>query len=500
MTSTQELPGHPQQPINGHELSPDLLQGSTGQDGPDREATRYLSAATQLSIDYARLVVARVMHEPFRALAPSFGADVTVVTKWALKALRTRAVRDYILAATCAAALALLVLSLFWLPALALLFTTLIPAWLTVSWERWERFHRTVTHKMLWDRFEPAAAPDPPSADEQRRLEAVAERKDGNLVVFSKHSAFIGSGERLSHRRLVLDISRGTENDDGTQMDPIPFNSQQLHAAITDAFDTENGLAKRLSNIRVYQRLFVNGLHIRNDAQLLPNPLRPPPTSVNHDLLTAATLHPTPEARAYVCVEMPGWQGQLVVTLFIRSVHTGKSLYLDWTFQVLPPLDDQFLAIDRTFEQPLFGQLCESLLYGLRKTLPALILSPLEARRAWRAPEVARRKRARQAYAIENGYAFDYGAQRSIREGACGWQRRHHFLARDETMYMLLAQRTLTTAVVDFLTERNIDIGQFKEQLKLIDNSVNIGNVSGTGITIGDNSSSTVNSSGKEEA
>ena len=45
----------------------------------DREATRYLAAATQLSISYAETVVARVMREPFRALAPTFGVDVPVV-------------------------------------------------------------------------------------------------------------------------------------------------------------------------------------------------------------------------------------------------------------------------------------------------------------------------------------------------------------------------------------------------------------------------------------
>ena len=64
----------------------------------------------------------------------------------------------------------------------------------------------------------------------------------------------------------------------------------------------------------MYERLFVNGRHVQNDGQLLPDPYRPP-TSVNPALLRRATVHPSPEARTHVCVEMPGWPGQLVVTL-----------------------------------------------------------------------------------------------------------------------------------------------------------------------------------------
>jgi hypothetical protein len=103
MTNIQELPGGPEHPINGYKVPANLLSEDTKietqQTSTDREATRYLSAATQIDIGYAKLVVARVMNEPFRALAPTFGVDVPVVAKWALKALRTHARRDHLLAA-----------------------------------------------------------------------------------------------------------------------------------------------------------------------------------------------------------------------------------------------------------------------------------------------------------------------------------------------------------------------------------------------------------------
>jgi hypothetical protein len=196
---------------------------------------------------------------------------------------------------------------------------------------------------------------------------------------------------------------------------------------------------------------------------------------------------------------MPGWQGQLVVTLFIRAVHTGDSLYIDWTFRVLPPLSDQFLMIDNVYQLSRHGQLSASLRSGLREIIPALLRSPHEALKTSRRPHIAQRYQSRQSRAIGRGYVFDYGAQRSIREDACGTQRRHYFLARDENMYVLLAQQTLTRAVEIFLKDHNVDLGQFNDQVKIIFNSsINVGDISNsTGVTIGDNSSSKVDGPSK---
>jgi len=222
-----------------------------------------------------------------------------------------------------------------------------------------------------------------------------------------------------------------------------------------------------------------------------------PTAMVDRDLLTAAAEHPSPEARTYVCVEMPGWQGQLVVTLFARAVYTGNSLFVEWTFRVLPPLKREFLHIDELYELPRRYQLRNSLHSGLRGLVPALFCSPIRAMRPRVRQYLERRRRKRLCYAIEHGYVFDYGALRSIREDACGKQRGHYFLARDETMYVLLAQQTLIQAVRNFLSESGIELAQFDKQAQVIfDQSIHIGDITGsTGISVGKNSSAAVGDS-----
>jgi len=61
-------------------------------------------------------------------------------------------------------------------------------------------------------------------------------------------------------------------------------------------------------------------------------------------------------------------------------------------------------------------------------------------------------------------------------------------------MYMLLAERTLTRAIEEFLVDHRVDLGQFRDQVKVIfDNSIKVGNINNsTGVTIGDASSTNV--------
>jgi hypothetical protein len=491
--------------INGHKLKaqtpvvePPTVKLAPG--GTDQETTRYLSAATQLDIKFARGVVGGVVDEKFRALAPTYGIDIPVVAMWAIKAVSIRARRDYILAAM----LATMVLSValtplyYWL--LVLLVPALVISWLAVAWEHWECIHNVVIKKMLRDRFKLNGAPEPPRAADQERLKEIRRRRDGNLVVFSGPSAFVGCGKTGYYNRLLLDVSRSEDDSDGNPTVPRPFTTHDLHVALQEAFDKKSGLGKSLQNIKVYERLFVNGKHIQNDPKLLPDPYRPPPTSVDQSQLDEATAHPSPEARTYICVEMPGWQGQLVVTLFVRAVQAGGSLFVEWTFKVLPPLRATFLRIDTWYDRSRSQQLKNSLGRAFVTVWPELLRSPRWALKTSRHIRVARHRQSRQSDQIRKGYVFDYGAEQSIREWASTRtrQRQHYFLARDQAMYVLLAEKTLTRTVRSFLVDHGVSLSEFEDQIKVIfDNSIKVGNVEGSGVVIGHNSSATSQDSSK---
>jgi hypothetical protein len=462
----------------------------------DRETTRYLSARTQLHVPYADYVVREIVNERFRALAPAYGVNLVVVAKWAIGSLRRRRRRDLTLTGILAVGLGLLGLVMLlgpsWPGAITLVLLTLISGWAVGLSEYWDRYRCVRTH-MLRGRFNPDDAPEPADPEQRDRLRTVSRRRSGNLVVFQGRRAFAGSGYRVPKvgGPLVIDVSKGKGGDDDDddneeargrakdkkaakqEVTPDPFTNEDVHAAIAAAMENLG-----LLDVSVEERLFVNGRHIQGDPDYLPSPGEPPTASVNPALLRQAIQHPTPDARVYICVEMRGWQGQLIVTLFARAVHLGGSLYIEWSFYVLPPVGRVFQSIDTLADTPEFRSLCLDAARWARGTPRALVLAPFAVSRSYQKERSANRYILRQRRRIERGQIIDYGAARSLREYAAGWQRQHYFLERDEVMFILVAQEKLTRVVRDFLRSKNVDLEQLDPQIKVInDNATNFYNV-----------------------
>jgi hypothetical protein len=437
----------------------------------DRETTRYLSAATQINVDYARSVVRRVIHEPYRAVAPSHGADVNVVTRWAIDSIQRLMRRDAQLAGTLCSGIALfcafysLLPKPIWIP--VTLLVTLLTAFIIVAREHWVRWNVILAGQMLRTNFDPMAAPTKIGLQANQRLQLVADRRNGNVVIFRDKAAFSGSGERLGCEQIVIDVSHGKKDGDGKVHDPLPFTNSDIHKALAKAIARIN-----LKDMRVEQRMFVNGRHVHGNQELQRHRLEPPYSSVPDELLCRAADQTEPDARAYVCGEVHGWQGQLMVTMFARAVHTGGWLYIEWSFYELPPISEQYMAIDYLYQDSTFRKLRETSAWSLRYTAPALLWSPFATTAAmarslgWKAHE------AGQAYRIKRGQLFDYGAMPSIREEACdkrGW--RHYFLDRDEVLYILLLQKSLIREIGNFLDRHNIEQSEFKAQADIIINA-----------------------------
>jgi hypothetical protein len=423
----------------------------------DWETTRYLSAATQLDLEYAREVVRRVIGEPMRAVAPAAGADIVVVTRWALAALRRAAFRDAALVCLLVVGTITVIMSRTWFAVVAVLAGGVV----VVAYDRWVRDQKVITKKMLRGRFRASLAPDVAETRIQQRLAVVARQQQGNVVVFPRQKAFMGSGQRVIHSRVLVQVALGKKGKNGKRKIPIRFTNAELLSALEQALKMMG-----FPHLRVGKRLYVNGTHVSANPRILPEPLAPPVAKVPADMLDEGCETPTADARTYLCAEIPGWKGQLVVTLFARAVQANGSLQFEWRFQVLPPLQDRFLDIDRRFESRPVVQCLQAAVTGLQLAIPALLLSPVGLWRYAKMPFDDWMRRRRQAYAIGHGYVFNYGSAKSIREGAVGNDRLHYFLAQDELTFVLLAQHTMLRALGDFLDAHKVDMEQFKEQEK----------------------------------
>ncbi|MEU5425707.1 FHA domain-containing protein [Streptomyces olivoreticuli] len=440
------------------------------------QTTRYLSAATQLDPEFRDLVIDRVIEEPYRALAPSYGVDLVVVTRWALSARRRLLVRDVVLVADLLLTLVLCAVLRPWtdpvaaprllLPVVAF---GLINAWLVVAVERCTFRFEVLQRHMTRGRFRPEDAPEPLGRRIRERLRIVAERPLGNLLVFTDFWPFAGSGFKLDTWSFAIDVAQGAPDGKGGHKTPRDFSSQDVHKALTRTL-TELGLPGQ----RVFEKLFVSGLDVRRYSAMMLHPETPPLTTVGLDTVQKTTGGPGEASRAYVCLEAPAWSGQMVITMFIRVVRIRSSLFLEWAAFGLPPLSDRFFAVDTLPPRSPAGAVSLALASATRTALPDLLRSPFRVSRDLRRRGDARQRRRKQTRHIRSGYVFDYGAYPSIREEATGDDWRRYFVELDQTMYLQVTQQRLLKAIGTFLDEHDIDLSEFAQHQNVINNDYSV--------------------------
>jgi hypothetical protein len=450
----------------------------------DWETTRYLAAATQLDLSYARFVVRQIVGKPFCAVAPAAGADIVVVTRWALAALRRRARRDGVLTGLLILGLATGLGAWTWIPIAVMVASAIV----VIAYERWIRDVKVLDRLMLRGRFHAHDAPVSPSPSVEKRLAVVQQEQKGNLVVFRGRSAFVGSGDEVMHERILVNVALGRQKKNGKRVKPIPFSTPELYTELEIAL---KNMDPDFPEIRVGQRLFVNGEHVAANRRLLPDEFGPPVAHAPPDLLHYGCAYPTSEARTYVCAEIGGWKGQLVVSLFARAVQVGGSLEVEWRFHVLPPLYANFLLIDQRYEPGRIKQITKVLITGFLWFVPALLAAPVAFTRYAVLPLTSKAQIRHESYRIRHGYVFNYGSPRSIREEPITYRHLHDFVAGDELTFIFLAEHTMLRALTRFLNAHKIDMKQFERQEQTIINKTshyNVDKINASNVAVGNRS------------
>ncbi len=409
------------------------------------ETTRYLCAASHLDESFCQQVIREVVEQPYRALAPSYGVDVPTVAKHALAARRRRLIRDLALLAVLATVIGASLGGLLSAPghaeALRLgggsarflldalwrgLLLGLAAAWLIVAVERIARF-QVLGEQLSEGRFDPEAVRAPVSRRARERLAHLTHAQHGNVVVFRHYEPFIGSGPSLGWWSFAVDLTKGRRDPrTDKRQEPKPFEAEDLYGYLAAGL---RGLG--LPGLHVEERLFVSGLDVWHDQRLLPDPLAPPSTSVAPAVLREAARSLHSAARTYLCVEAPGWRGQLVVTIFVRAARLRGSLFLEASSFALLPLKPEYYLVDTLPPRGALGAIVVALWREAGRAVPLLLASPVRVLRVVRDLTRAARDERGQRRVITQGLLFDYGAAVSIREAATGIEFRRYFLELD---------------------------------------------------------------------
>jgi hypothetical protein len=438
-------------------------------DAPPDVVTRLLCAATHLHASFADHVNGRLLKVSYSAICPSWGVDHVAVARHASLARARRLARDAKLVRTQLgiAALTLLVLGLALLGPitfLAAVFLELavLAGGFLVAWGLvFEHYRAARTDAMaLVDGAPPRESAPALAPEMEDRLDLL---KDGNVVVFSGSTPFIGSGVYLDDWTMTLDVSQGPADPaTGTRPASRPFDAAQLHHELLRTVPLGD-----LTDIRARNRLYVSGTHAPNVAEIVPppTPRRQRPRSVlSAEELDRIIVEPQEGARVYACFEKPGWRGQIVVSTFVRAARYENTLFVEGASFVLLPLSARFYDV---FQLPLrkSEELRAVALTAATKAVPLLLGST--GRRSRRRHGAREDREALEAIEElrERNRDVDFGATSSLRSETADSERSKHYASVDEFMYFLVLRRRVWTCMKDFLVDHCVDTAEFDRQL-----------------------------------
>lgn len=431
------------------------------------DTTRYLCAATYLKRGLARKIRTEIVNEKHRALGPSGGVDTGAILRHAVAATTYQAVRDF------GMLVAIILMFVGFgtnLPLLALI--AVLVGWLIVGIHLYSIKYGVIVGKLQRGRFRPGDAPEPASDKLKERIDDIARHIDGNVTIYNTYSPFVGDGTIIKNWSTVVDLSKVKDENL-----VVPFDVAELHKAVTD-----DVRALELPGLRVADRLFVGGNAIRGDRRFLSDPLQRPNTLVDQRTIDECAANPENSCRHYTHIQITGWRGELVVSIFLRLVLFRRSLFVEANYTVLYPLPQECYEIDAIPARPTIGDLVR-LAGRAAIQLPRAAWSPIPevARLCWQ-PISAMHRDAVEERLIRSNLAYDYGATTTIRESAADDTYNRYFQWIDRQMNTKLIDKRIFNQIIRYLEDHNIDTGEIKR----IQQFYTFGDVNGGTVAIGD--------------
>jgi hypothetical protein len=172
-------------------------------------------------------------------------------------------------------------------------------------------------------------------------------------------------------------------------------------------------------------------------------------------------------ARYYSCLRRESWNRNLVTSCYLNVTMHGRTLQVDVTHCVLPPVRDWLKEADRVLA---FGE------GPLNAGSVELLRLPITILRRVRASSPSLRPRTLRTRGID---ADRYGSGGSLREGVSPrTAETHYFTRNDATRQVKMLHNELFAVVVDYLVEQGYDVSELRTQAAtLIQNHVmNINN------------------------
>jgi len=490
-----------------HYVNQQHLRPST--DLKHTETTRYLCAAAYLDETFQDYVIKNIVEEEHRAVGQSYGVDVVPIVKWCFAARQRVFNRNLILALLLLVTVivyiqqnflpnasllplalqALIFVVIFLILLIGLIVLSVLPlvlqvlitlaevfvfhqlvlffivAWAVVAIEMGISYYGSRAGQLAKSMFRSDNIQFPLDPNLEQKLRNTFHTQDENIVVYSGYSPFVGAGFNIGGWSFAVDVSKGKQ-EAGAIRTPVTFTARELYDYVVDRI---RGLG--LSDLSLEDKLYVNGQEIRDDKRFLEHPFARPYTQINPLLMKDFIETPTQDIRYYKCIRVTSWRGELVLSIFLRFVKIGKSLFAEANYLLLPPVKEDYYRIDTVEPELTARKIWDVVKRSFLPTFRLWLRSPVKVLSSFFHNWLLMRERKKVERLIQENPAFDYGARTSLREAASSSNYRRYFQKLDKEMYVKIIESQMLESIISFLDAKNIDTTDLKERQETILNN-----------------------------
>lgn len=317
-------------------------------------------------------------------------------------------------------------------------------------------------------------------------------RNAPNVITSGGYSPFVGAGVGIGGWSFAMNLAQAED----TTLPVKEATVQALYAEAQAALDVLG-----IPDLVIRDELYVDGRDVRDVAQLMPfGPFQRPVNVLDADDMARHVGNDDDRCRHYKVIRAVLWNGQVVLSTFVRYVIVKNVLFVEARSFVLPPLSRQFLELRNLPLVPYFSERMKDVLYSfLRATY---IWAPILGR-AWAAVEgvffsVEGRAMKLSMKEVRANQRYNYGWETSLREQWAGTGYERYFQMVDLNFCEKVLQESLLDSLLKSLQARNICTESLKSASTVIHNEgviVNGGSLRAGNLTTGRSAQSTVNRS-----
>lgn len=451
----------------------------------NKDITSYICAAIHFNEDFCNQIIKEILEEEHRAIAISYEIDLLTVVKNCLAARERRDTRNLQLALLLLIAIIFCIAVKNFLPLIVFYLLSYIIVFIELKTSRYDIAAKILLKKT----FKTKNIKFKTTPILEDRLKEITDVQKGNTIIYGDFLPFVGVGSYISGWSFTVNLNKGKKEGERV-IKPSPFEIKEIHDFISSSLIKLN-----LDNLVIEDNLHINGQEIRDDKRFLPDPLKRPCTLVEPQLIKDFMENPTHTIRHYKCIRVTDWNGELILSIFLRFVKVGQNLFVEASYFLLNPLRKYYRQFDNILPEPTSEQCRELLLESIFRTILLWLLSPFAVLNRFSRFWKQQRQRQVNRRNIKANPTFNYGAVDSLRERVSYAEYWRYFQRLDQDMYLKIIERQIIDSIKVFLYKKNIDTSDFEEARSTILNYgviVSGGSVETKNLAVGKNATSII--------